>query len=207
MLGKTEVVIVLTGIGTEKAGIAAEYTFTHYRIHYAISTGVCGGLNENMKFGDFILYAEMKSEEEGKISLFPDKHLLSIAEANLNSQEWRHVRDTGLTVKKVCALPKSKSSLAKKFNAGAVDMESYRLAEVANNYKIPFIAICPVFDTISDDLTVLENIIPHPKFSFILVHPRCIAELFDYYSRSKKVEKNISKLVCDFTEKTRLETA
>ena len=64
----------------------------------------------------------------------------------------------GLTVKKICTLPDLKRELGTRFNADAIDMESYALARIARNNKIPFIIIRPILDTVWEDLTVLERV-------------------------------------------------
>lgn len=203
-IGGKESVIVRTGIGEEKAATAAEYTLSHYPINLMISTGVCGGLNDKSKMGDFMLYYEIKNEDETANVLDSDAHLLSTFKVELTKLGQRHLVGIGLTVKKVCTLPDLKRELGTRFNADAIDMESYALARIARNNKIPFIIIRPILDTVWEDLTVLERvtgkyrIIPLKGLAYILFHPGCVGQLIDYDKRMHSLGENLGKLISDF---------
>ena len=62
-----------------------EYTLSHYPINLMISTGVCGGLNDKSKMGDFMLYYEIKNEDETANVLDSDAHLLSTFKVELTN--------------------------------------------------------------------------------------------------------------------------
>jgi adenosylhomocysteine nucleosidase len=203
-IGGKESVIVRTGIGEEKAALAAEYTLSHYPINLMISTGVCGGLNDKSKIGDFILYSAIKSDDETANILNSDVNLLSTFEIKLTKVGQSHVAGIGLTVKKVCTLPDFKRELGRRFNADAIDMESYALARIARNNNIPFIIIRPILDTVCEDLTVLERVttkyrvIPFHVFTYIFSHPGCIGQLIDYDKRMNSLGENLGKIISDF---------
>ncbi len=203
-LNGQEVILVVTGIGWQKAVLAGEYAVTKYPISSILSTGVCGGLDEKSKMGDFILYSAVIDEDDTSTILYPDSRLLSIANMGLSKLGLNHRSGNGLTVKKVCSLPDTKLELGARFNAVAVDMESYQLAQVSTRNNIPFLIIRPVFDSVSENLTVIDNVEGNNDFlhlkglAYVLVHPGCVIGLMDYRKRARTLGGNLAEFMSNY---------
>jgi len=199
-----EVILVATGMGWQKAVFAGEYAVSKYPISSILSTGVCGGLDEKSKTGDFLLYNTVINEEDTSTILYPDKRLLAIANMGLSKLGLNHGSGNGLTVKKVCSLPDIKRELGARFNAVAVDMESYQLAQIATRNNIPFLVVRPVFDSVNENLTVIDNIVGTNDFlhlkglAYVLVHPGCVKELMDYRKRAGTLGENLAEFTSNY---------
>ena len=203
-LSTNKVILIVTGMGEANAAKAAKYVLDKYPIDDILSTGLCGGLNEKSKMGDFIIYNAIKNEEKELVTLCPDCHLILRARAKLAELCLSCTLGTGLTVEKVCSSPTNKRELGVRFCADAVDMESYQLAEASIRNKIPFLTLRCVFDTVYEDLTDVNAVMGNNDSErlkglyYLLIHPSCVKKLMDYKKRTRILGENLAEFVCGY---------
>jgi adenosylhomocysteine nucleosidase len=202
--GPREVLLVLTGVGQEKAKNALNGVLAQYPICLIMSIGFGGALNDKTNAGDIVVYSKLRRGESSKDrytveeDLECDAKLVTQAMSCLEGSEFRLIKGQGVTADDLCATPASKCSLGRQYQADIVDMESYWIGKIAAEKGLPFIAIRSVFDALRDDLSVLEQITLKRKIvakevlKQILLHPGQSIRLYHNY---RKAAKNLALFV------------
>jgi adenosylhomocysteine nucleosidase len=197
--GKHTILLVLTGVGKRLAQEAVDIVFEKYPVSILISTGCGGALNEKSGAGDIVIYSRMHcydGMEYAAINANPE--LLSVA---LESQKRSNLRiycGKGVTISQVCATPEAKIKLGQQCQCDVVDMESYWIGARALERKIPFITIRSIFDSVNDDLSLLERATVNGKISpkkalyNIISHPVDIKNAIYYSQNMRKASKHLS---------------
>ena len=62
------------GMGQINAALAVTKAINHYRITKVVLTGICGGINDQIKIGDLIISEQIVDYEIGKITSDKDQH-------------------------------------------------------------------------------------------------------------------------------------
>lgn len=195
------ILLVLTGMGKENAVHAAELVIANYDIDIMISTGFCGSLNKENRPGGLACYSNVACDD----TTCRDKEVVRIDDVLIGKTR-RSIKGTtgelyvgkGVTTSAVCATPDSKSKLRERSGCDFVDMESYWIGRIANDNNIPFIVIRPVFDSLEDDLSVLNYIMSHGKVdlhkagAYIFRHPGKIGTLIRFAFVSRQTSRNTS---------------
>ncbi|MBN1189269.1 MAG: hypothetical protein JXA46_05900 [Dehalococcoidales bacterium] len=160
--GEKTVLLVVTGMGREKAERAADRVLGSYPVSRVVSTGFGGALNERSRAGDIIVYTDVRcGEREGRAD-FP--RLECSAGMVRQAVELADVRGLlvmkgrGVTVEEVCSTPADKQRVGLGFSADVVDMESYWIGRKALEKGLPFLSARSIFDSVGDDLSFLEEI-------------------------------------------------
>jgi adenosylhomocysteine nucleosidase len=196
--GPGEGLLVLTGAGQEKAQKAVNEVLARYPVSLMISTGFGGALNEKTEAGDIIVYSKLKKGElrgerytiEEDVEC--DAQLVSRAMGCLAGPDFKVIKGQGVTLYHLCATAASKYRLGQKYQADIVDMESYWIGKIAAGKGLPYIAVRSVFDSLRDDLTVLEQITSNGKSTAgnilrqILLHPGQSLRLYRNYRKAAK---------------------
>lgn len=199
-----ECLLVLTGMGKERAERATLDVFGNYSISTVISTGFGGALNDKTSVGDVVVYTDLvstTSKNNGRETLRSDPDLVSAALIAGGKSKIRLVPGRGVTAIKVYDTPDSKRRLGERFGADMVDIESYWIGRITGTRKLPFIVIRSVFDTVFDDLKVLEKItykgeiVASKALSYCLMRPLQIGKLIRYSRNSKKAARNLAVLI------------
>jgi adenosylhomocysteine nucleosidase len=205
-LGNKQGILVLTGMGKDRAEKAAEYALDKYPVTVVVSTGVSGALNNRSQAGDFVLCNFIKTETGEDVTLKSDSSLLFLAEHTLHKSSQHRLVGTGITVTKVCSTPEEKNKLADSAAADVVDMESYWICRAAAKRKIPFVAIRPVFDTANDDISVMSRImtdgkvVPVKLTRNLFAHPNLAVELVRFGNISRKISKSLADFIYEYVE-------
>lgn len=204
-------VLVLTGMGGEHARQVTQLIVSTYPVTALISTGFGGSLNRRTDIGDVLIYAGLSDagspgEASVKRELKSDSRLVEAASA-CKGKGFQTLVGRGLTLSDVCSLPSEKLRLGQKFVADMVDMESYSIAQAAAEKGLPFIAARSVFDSVEDDLSLLNKITsggklsPGKACSHLAVHPGDLRKLLRFSRNAVKARANLAKFLSGFMDK------
>jgi nucleoside phosphorylase len=199
---KKDCLLVLTGVGKERARRATEFILNKFQVSALISTGFGGALNNKTSAGDIVIYLRINCEESpggspGK-ALYSNSSLVSAASKSGEGTGFRSLLGQGVTISQVCVTPESKYRLGQVFTADVVDMESYWIGQIAGERKLPFIAVRSIFDTVQDDLSLLGHIIVNGKVTplkalgYLICHPGQMRKTIAYSVNSQKARGNLA---------------
>jgi adenosylhomocysteine nucleosidase len=150
--GRTQVLLVRTGVGPQAAARAADRVFARAHAGAALSIGTCGALSPDLAAGDAVIATEVLDAESGE--RFPaDMGLLDRARTTPQGSR-THRFGRVATVSSVVASPNDKKALADRTGADAVDMESAVLARASRDAGVPFVAVRAVLDLANEGLPI-----------------------------------------------------
>jgi adenosylhomocysteine nucleosidase len=171
-LKNRRVVIIRSGAGLENAARAADVLIDGHRPQIVVSAGFAGGLCSSLKRSDILLADGVVNSSGEQITLRqalprPDSPAgtgeqipshtsvgdLSVASLKLDKLDWPglHVGKL-LSVDHVVREPAEKQSLHQRYQAMAVDMESFAVAEVCRRRGVPLCSARIIFDAAGDRL-------------------------------------------------------
>ncbi len=145
-LGSLRVAIAQSGPGPEAAARATAALISAHEPDWVFSTGFAGGLDERLKKHDILMADQVTYHDGRHFSLD-----LKVDPAALASTPGVHAGGL-VTTDHIIRLPKEKRELGEKHTALAVDMETFAVAEVCRQGKVPLIAVRIVSDTVEDEL-------------------------------------------------------
>lgn len=159
-IGKTECVIVKSGIGKVNAAYSASVLAQTFRPKFIVSTGISGGLGENrvldLVVADKCVQYDVDTTALGdplgmvstvnKIYFETDEKLTDDLAKKIDAK-----KTTLACGDRFVAEKETKVFLQTYFGAGACDMESGAIAQVAYLAKIPFVAIRCISDGADDN--------------------------------------------------------
>ncbi len=154
-----------------------------------ISTGFCGGLDPRLATGDLILVTEVIHRGRA-IAIAPE--LLARARAAFTRDGIVPAQGRLVTVARVIGKKVEKERLHKETKALGVEMEAGRIADWADDNRIPFLAVKSVLDPAGVELRLA-------KVSDALRHP--IAALnagFAAFRAGRAIGQGIGALVREF---------
>jgi adenosylhomocysteine nucleosidase len=210
--GSREGLLVLTGVGKEKAEQAVGRVLQDYPISLVISAGFGGALTDMMQAGDVIVYSGLKCAGMDGSNLPAGPVPLCDAGPAARALKrpavpgLRVVRGNGVTAAGVCSTPKSKIDLGRKYQADVVDMESYWIGRITAAKSIPFMAVRSISDSVMDDLTFLDRVTLQGKIVFrkvlfhFLMHPGQLREVYKLWRSYRKAAKNLSVFMAEMME-------
>lgn len=197
--------LVLTGMGKERAEKATNFMLKNFPVRTLISTGFGGALNEKTRAGDVIICSRLNYEDRGNSrqvkSLTCDSVLVSLASHLMHGADFQTLNGNGVTVSEICCTPDDKCRLGRDFSADVVDMESYWIGRIATEQRIPFLAVRSIFDTVKDDMsavthfTVDGKIKPFKALSHFVCHPGQWKQTASYSRNFNKAAKNLAMLL------------
>ena len=149
----TNVDVLMTGIGWEDlfTNIAkkALSDLLKRKPDFCISTGLAGGLNEGLRFGEIVAASQVVlSRRDEKV--FSNKRLLKLAE-DCGAKVVR----TLITENRIVSEASAKSALSK--FGDCVDMESYYILHSVTGAQIPAIAVRAISDDASHEIPLDFN--------------------------------------------------
>lgn len=159
-----DLLLVQTGIGIKNSELAVKTLIDNYETDLIISTGIAGGLQNVLKVGDmvcsnnvlFTQNIEYTTENIYKTcqKISCDKKYFDYIKDVCNENDLNlHFGDT-LTVENVVKSSEEKVMLGKHAKSLAVEMETFKIAEVALQKSIDFISIRSISDEVDFDLNV-----------------------------------------------------
>lgn len=108
-----------------------------------VSFGVCGGLDPDLVAGDIVVPRTIKSKD-ATLTVDPNWHARLVN--RLSTQYEPRITPLYNAETVITSVPE-KADLRKNFGAGAVDMESGKIAQLAGQAGLPFVAVRVVHDT------------------------------------------------------------
>jgi adenosylhomocysteine nucleosidase len=141
------VAMILAGPGQENAARATKILIDGHRPQCVISAGFAGGLSPQLKRNDILVVERLVNIEGSEILIpSPDRWTKAIQPPDVH-------RGTLLTNNRVVRSPHERQSLHQQYNAMAVDMETFAVAEVCRRRQVPFSAIRVINDTADEVLS------------------------------------------------------
>ncbi len=162
---ETQVVVVTTGVGPEQARRAAMGSIERFDPDFVISAGTCGALVAGMDMSDWLVTGTVRSlakpnpDASGRavgdtLESPATDSITRLAEA-LGSEPRCH-QGTLVTVSDDPVVDaEEKEAIARKYEAVAVDMESYGVARAASDQGIRWLIARVVVDTPAHPLPAL----------------------------------------------------
>ncbi len=182
--------LVKTGVGKQKAQVASRYLLNHYPVTAMLSTGFAGALKPELEIGDVIIYSSILCSEGLSTEPYsPDPKLFSMAQA-CKTVDIRC--GTGVTGLNLVASEWEKRKLAEDMSADVVDMESYWIARVADEYRVPLIIVRSISDALTDALPEVATWRRRDIIQHYLAHP---GQGYNLYRALLQARQNISAFV------------
>jgi adenosylhomocysteine nucleosidase len=188
--------LVRTGVGKQNAQVALRYLLSRQKVTAIISTGFAGALTPTLKVGDIVVYSSVICADSLSTDHYAaDTRLLSIAR-ECKAVEFRS--GLGITGLNLAANVWEKRKLNETTSAEVVDMESYWIARVADEYRIPLVIIRSVSDALVDSLPELSTWRRREVIPYLLAHP---GQGLILYRAVLRARKNISAFAGYMIEK------
>jgi len=138
--------LIVSGAGRQSAAKATEALIAGHRPQWVLSAGFAGGLKPELKPRDVLMVDRLADIAGGQLTLD-----LKVDPAALAKTPGVHVGRL-LTADRVIRLPDEKRSLGRRYDAAAVDMETFAVAEVCRHRQTRFLAIRVINDAVDDEL-------------------------------------------------------
>jgi len=200
--------LVQTGMGKERVETATRFILGQFRVSAIVSLGFAGALTAELRAGDIIVCSTLcycNGRTHGGLeseSLSSDASLLALITRALGSSRIRLYYGSSVTVPQLLSNPESKERLYKISRAHIADMESYWVARIASQERIPFLAIRAVSDTCQESLPPFDRILAGDgsrlwgkTFSHLVLHPQDLLRLPGLYSSSRKARNSLTDCV------------
>jgi adenosylhomocysteine nucleosidase len=165
---KRDVVVVVGGVGRERAAAATRLTAERFAPELVISAGFAGAVEPGLKTGDLVVCDRQLSvkgppelwslERAQSRSLFDDA--VSDVLSNIFSElGYKCTRGDCLTVPRVVSSALDKKQIGERFPVSIVDMESFWVSQMAAEYGIRHIVVKSVLDPMEQSLpSFVENL-------------------------------------------------
>lgn len=140
---------LICGAG-ERAGLAVLDRLRQEKPSLVLLAGFSGGLDPSLAAGSVVLCRQVAAP--GREVLEPDRLFTEEVRAGLRTGGANFVFSRLLTLPEPAATPASKLALWNEHGAGAVDMESYQVAQACHEARVPWIAVRAVLDTAGQTL-------------------------------------------------------
>ena len=136
------IAIVLSGVGQKNAEDAAKIVIDVFEPKLVCSAGYAGGLSSRLKQFNLCVPEQVLRASDGQA--------LDLSNPILRKTLPMPNKLTLITVNDVVALPEHKRTLHEQTGAEIVDMETFAVADVCRDRKIPFYSFRIVLDTVDD---------------------------------------------------------
>jgi adenosylhomocysteine nucleosidase len=202
-----EVMLVITGMGRERAERAAQMVLQSNRVKLLVSLGFAGALNPELAGGDIILCSGIYCQNGNgnkMASHIPgtDNGIHNLLCRALESEPVNFRTGEIVSVMQPMQTAEERAALRQEFNAEIVDMESYWIASIAAQRQVPFLALRAVSDTVDDSFPPIEqivdiegNLLPGKAALHFLSHPWHLIMLSGLYRNSVKAAKNLNEVI------------
>ena len=206
---ETSVLLVQTGMGREMAERATNLVLERFPVAAVVSFGIAGGLDESVRAGDVVLCSPLycgdgpiPTDPGTSVPCYADGELVSLAERSLEGKGIRWTQGASVTVSRVVSNPKAKYDLGKAFSAVAVDMESYWIARIAADRRVPFLAIRTASDAVGDTLPPFEKFVNldgslrrRKAMLHFVSHPQDLVRLLRLYRKTSVATRNLTAAI------------
>ncbi|MBN2475588.1 MAG: hypothetical protein JXB62_13330 [Pirellulales bacterium] len=145
-LAERRLALVVAGAGREAAARATEALIDGHQPQWVLSAGFAGGLNPDLKRNDVLMVDRVSDTAGNELAID-----LKVDPATLARTPGVHVGRL-LTADRVVRLPDEKRALGGQYDALAVDMETFAVAEVCRRRQVRFLAVRVVNDAVDETL-------------------------------------------------------
>ncbi|OCA91193.1 5'-methylthioadenosine/S-adenosylhomocysteine nucleosidase [Bacillus sp. FJAT-27225] len=165
-----EVVLLRSGIGKVNAAMSTTILLEKFKPDSVINTGSAGGLNPELNVGDAVISTEIRHHdvdvtafgyEYGQVPQLPaaftaDDRLVAVAEAAASEiEDIQIVKGLITTGDSFMDNAERVEAVRKNFpGVQAVEMEAAAIAQVAHQFKVPFVIIRSLSDIAGKDSSV-----------------------------------------------------
>jgi adenosylhomocysteine nucleosidase len=200
-----EILLAQTGMGRARAEAGTRLVLDRYAATTVISFGFAGALAPNLRVGDIVLCSTLHGTtaatpgNPGPIPYHSDGRLLGLAQEALQRTTVRFLTGNSVTVPQVVCSPKEKEELARAVPAHLVDMESYWIARIAAEQRVPFLSLRAISDTHLDLLPPFDRFLAadgrwrwREAASFFVRHPQHLALLVDLARNTRQARTTLT---------------
>lgn len=159
-VGENQLFLMTTGIGKVRAAARAQMIIDHCNIDKMIVTGVAGGINPDLKYGDIVISRRTLEHDLSLVAsaIYGDQAVLpwydadvALIELAIKSAEVLGLKDkihigSILTGDEVVMQQAKKKLLWETFRGDCVDMESAAVGRVCIMNSIPYVVIRAISD-------------------------------------------------------------
>lgn len=195
---------VITGVGMRSTSSYLENRLKSTAFRSIIVCGFAGGLKDGLPPGSVIV-PDAVTDTTSQKTYRVDSALLAVAESTRLS----HLKYHGgllATTDRVLIRAGEKRAFAEQTGAVAVDMESAGAARIAEEHKIPWLAVRAVTDSVNDDLPFDFNALADAQGNVnrrrivvaALLRPWKIPALIRLGQRSSLAARNLADFLVDF---------
>ncbi len=199
--GNKPVVLVQTGMGKERAEMAASLVLEKYPVTALVSFGFGGGLTEGAKVGDIILCATLCGDGGGE-TCSSDGRMLSLScHTKTGAATYQ---GKSVTVARVASRPETKAALAQTFQSDVVDMESYWVARLAAARNIPFLGVRVISDEWRFSLEPFRGLFTNGGWRWykaatrFLSHPQYLPDAWRLYRDMQRAKRSLTAFMGSF---------
>jgi len=207
----SDVLLVQTGMGRERAETATKLVLERYPVTDLVSLGFAGALTEDLKVADVVICSTLFCAEDGgqgatkPIPYGSDDRLFRHATQALEGTGVRFCVGSGVTVPQVISTPEERRELCQAFGAHVVDMESYWIARMASDKRIPFVEIRSISDTPRDSLPPLGQMLTEDgrwqwnrALAYFLHHPGLPKALLGLAWNARRARRTLTTAILSF---------
>ena len=213
-LRNRDILLVQTGMGRERAENATRFALERYPVTAIISIGFAGALAPELNIGDVVVCSKLyfvprpEEEEQALEPYAADANLLALASQGTGDTAIPFSIGRGVTVLQLNADSLNMQELSDTLNVHIIDMESYWIAGIASTWKIPFIAIRSISDTIRESVQPFDRILDSggellwkKAVLCFLLHPWYLKNVFTLYKNTRPAKRNLAALICHLVAK------
>ncbi len=227
-LAGRECVLVQSGMGRERAEYALGFVLHRYRPSAVIALGYSGALAAKLRAGDLVVCSQVHALVAMPTPLHPlpsmgwlscDHHLVSRAlgvelASCWTTERWlpklRPDRPVGggcLTLPYLASYRQMKEWLGWNFSSSVVDMESFWLGCLAQQARVPFLAVRAISDTLNESLPPLEGLIDgsgqtrkRALSRYLLRHPLACGSLLRLGLHAHRAQQSLTVFFSKFVK-------
>lgn len=195
-----DVVFCRTGIGIANAHEAAERLLEHARPRVILSLGCAGATHPDLKTGDVVVPAEIRSETPGdRFSTSPKER--SELEHLLREEKIPYGVDPLMTLWKMGKKTDKEEAGSK--GAACVDMETAAVVAVAEKAGIPLVSLRVIFDSLDEELPFTEPFDENRPLRFLFKNPQMLLKAPTYARWGRTCRNHLFRVAARFID-TRL---
>ncbi len=196
--GDREIVLVESGPGGDRAAKSAHAMIDAYRPRLVVSAGFAGGLDPQVQRQDLVVATSLLSALEGNITLEPAALVPWLDEVPYLHQ------GRLLTLDQVVRFRAEKHQLGRQYDALAVDMESFAVAEVCRERAVGLLAVRAISDAVDDELPPdIGKLLAQKSFAAqlgaavgsVFRRPAAVKDLFNLHQNALASSSRLAKFL------------
>ncbi len=199
-LGK-DIVLLKTGIGGTKARQALTYLLEKYSPELILSIGFAGGTIKTLQPSNLVLANKVLALSPGNEINF--SQCQPVSAVDLNSAVFQKAKEillqgkdtlqegTILSVDQIVYNPENKQAIGHLYDVVALEMETFQLAQAAQEKSIPFLSLRAISDSAEEELLNVSPMLTEDgnvSFLkagwFVLSHPGSMKDLLNLKKRA-----------------------